>query len=272
MENSSLLKDALFLDLIALLSNGQQHGSVYWKKGSSKILSSLDPKKPLVAQFGQAFSTKESPIWMDSSTTEQCRAIEKAVGGALKLSELTGSRAYERYACIDHTDGAGMNLMDIKKRVWSKQILKIDYLQATYHQWEHIFVASGEHARLTKELLSNCESIEWQHSSSASGCCRKQQASSGCVGIHPIQTETSMKHINEEHQQKNGKKQIVEEQLQKQIDEQLQKIDEEPPLPSTMMMMILLPMMMIISLICPLPSEPPSTISLIFSVVDAAMK
>ncbi|KAI3746632.1 hypothetical protein L6452_09070 [Arctium lappa] len=36
-----------------------------------------------------------------------------------------------------------------------------------------------------------------------------------------------MQHINEEHHQKNGKKQIVEEQLQKQIDEQLQKIDEE---------------------------------------------
>nr|AAA33935.1 ORF [Senecio odorus] len=38
----------------------------------------------------------------------------------------------------------------------------IDKLQATFHQWEHIPVASGEQSRLTKELLSNCESIEWQ--------------------------------------------------------------------------------------------------------------
>ncbi|XP_076909096.1 syntaxin-61-like isoform X1 [Bidens hawaiensis] len=38
----------------------------------------------------------------------------------------------------------------------------IDNLQATFHQWEHIPVASGEQSRLTKELLSNCESIEWQ--------------------------------------------------------------------------------------------------------------
>ncbi|KAK1409097.1 hypothetical protein QVD17_35622 [Tagetes erecta] len=38
----------------------------------------------------------------------------------------------------------------------------IDKLQTTFHQWEHIPVASGEQSRLTKELLSNCESIEWQ--------------------------------------------------------------------------------------------------------------
>lgn len=38
----------------------------------------------------------------------------------------------------------------------------IDNLQATFHQWERIPVGSGEQSRLTKELLSNCESIEWQ--------------------------------------------------------------------------------------------------------------
>ncbi|MFQ6629030.1 hypothetical protein Gotur_007777, partial [Gossypium turneri] len=87
--------------------------------------------------------------------------IEKAIGGALELSKITGSRAYERYtrpqirkifetqqetyenterislvssfmaclflaayACINTTDGAGMNLMDIKQRVWSKAALE----------------------------------------------------------------------------------------------------------------------------------------------------
>ncbi|KAJ4827069.1 Xylulose kinase 2 [Turnera subulata] len=150
-----------FGKIAAVSGSGQQHGSVYWKKGSSTILSSLDPKRALVDQFGNAFSVKESPIWMDSSTTVQCGEIEDAVGGALELSRITGSRAHERYAgpqirkifqtqpevyhdterisvistfmaslfigsyaCIDQTDGAGMNLMDIKQRVWSRIALE----------------------------------------------------------------------------------------------------------------------------------------------------
>lgn len=159
---SRLEKAGLNFEKIAAVSgSGQQHGSVYWKNGSYVKFSSLDPKKPLVDQFGDAFSTKESPVWMDNSTTEQCKAIEKAVGGAMELSKLTGSRAHERYtgpqirrifemqpeayhsterislvssfmaslligsyACIDQTDGAGMNLMDIKQRSWSKIALE----------------------------------------------------------------------------------------------------------------------------------------------------
>lgn len=151
-----------FSRVVAISGSGQQHGSVYWKKGSQAVLSSLVPSKSLLSQLKDAFSTMDSPIWMDSSTTKQCREIEKAVGGALELSKLTGSRAYERftgpqirkiyqtmphiyedterislvssfmasilvgrYASIDETDGAGMNLMDINQRTWSKAVLEV---------------------------------------------------------------------------------------------------------------------------------------------------
>jgi xylulokinase len=122
----------------------------------------LDHKKPLLEQLENAFSIKESPIWMDCSTTAECRAIENAFGGALELAKVTGSRAYERftgpqikkifdhqpeiynnterislvssfmaslfigaYAAIDHSDGACMNLMDIKEKAWSKVALEV---------------------------------------------------------------------------------------------------------------------------------------------------
>ncbi|CAN6199994.1 unnamed protein product [Urochloa humidicola] len=150
-----------FSKVVAVSGSGQQHGSVYWKKGSQTVLSSFDPSKSLLLQLNHAFSTMNSPIWMDSSTTKQCREIENAVGGALELAKLTGSRAYERftgpqirkiyqtepnvyenterislvssfmasilvgtYASIDETDGAGMNLMDINQRTWSKAVLE----------------------------------------------------------------------------------------------------------------------------------------------------
>ena len=45
--------------------------------------------------FQACFSISDSPVWMDSSTTAQCRQLEAAVGGAQALSCLTGSRAYE---------------------------------------------------------------------------------------------------------------------------------------------------------------------------------
>ena len=37
------------------------------------------------------------PNWQDSSTTEECREIEEAVGGPKALASLTGSKAHERF-------------------------------------------------------------------------------------------------------------------------------------------------------------------------------
>uniref|UniRef100_A0A0D6R6D7 t-SNARE coiled-coil homology domain-containing protein n=1 Tax=Araucaria cunninghamii TaxID=56994 RepID=A0A0D6R6D7_ARACU len=38
----------------------------------------------------------------------------------------------------------------------------VDKLQATYRRYEQLLPSSGERVHLTKELLSGCESIEWQ--------------------------------------------------------------------------------------------------------------
>lgn len=165
----SELKDSR-LDLAhlrAISGSAQQHGSVYLARGAGSRLSSLDPVRPLAPQLGPGrdatafFSRARSPIWMDASTTADCEAITRAVGGAQALAELTGSRAFERFtgpqirkfartdpggyarterihlvssflasllagrhAVIDPGDGSGMNLMDLRARRWSPVALE----------------------------------------------------------------------------------------------------------------------------------------------------
>ncbi|RLM87608.1 xylulose kinase-like [Panicum miliaceum] len=192
-----------FSKVVAVSGSGQQHGSVYWKKGSKAVLSSLDSSKSLLLQLKDAFSTMNSPIWMDSSTTKQCREIENAVGGALELAKLTGSRAYERftgpqirkiyqtepnvyedterislvssfmasilvgsYASIDETDGAGMNLMDINQRTWSKTVLEATApgLEAKLGNLAPAYSAAGRIAPYFVERFQfdkNCLVIQW---------------------------------------------------------------------------------------------------------------
>lgn len=151
----------LDLSTIAAISgSGQQHGSVYWRKGAADMLRDLDSSKFLHDQLQGAFSVRDSPVWMDSSTEVQCRNLETAVGGAQSLADITGSRAFERftgnqiakiwqmkrdayanterislvssfgatlflgrYAPIDFSDGSGMNLLNIRTHRWERTCL-----------------------------------------------------------------------------------------------------------------------------------------------------
>uniref|UniRef100_A0A8C4E8Q3 Xylulose kinase n=1 Tax=Dicentrarchus labrax TaxID=13489 RepID=A0A8C4E8Q3_DICLA len=145
----------------ALSGSGQQHGSVYWRRGASETLKQLDPDQNLYQLLQGSFSVSDSPVWMDSSSRQQCQDLQAAAGGALRLAEITGSRAYERftgnqiakvrqtrpedyqdaerislvssfaaslflgdYAAIDYSDGSGMNLLDIRTRNWSEICLE----------------------------------------------------------------------------------------------------------------------------------------------------
>lgn len=58
----------------------QQHGSVWWAKGSEEKLGNLAPEEFLHTQLATTF-VADSPVWMDSSTSADCRALEEAVGG-----------------------------------------------------------------------------------------------------------------------------------------------------------------------------------------------
>ncbi|XP_068622470.1 xylulose kinase [Battus philenor] len=149
-----------FSSIEALSGAAQQHGSVWWAKGSESKLGNLSPDDFIHTQLATSFVV-DSPVWMDSSTSADCRALEEAVGGPEELANITGSRAYERFtgsqirkmfrtrlrayqaterislvssfACslflgkiapIDLSDGSGMNLLDIHSKKWCETALK----------------------------------------------------------------------------------------------------------------------------------------------------
>jgi xylulokinase len=156
-----ILEGADFSTVASISGSAQQHGSVYWNERGIETLQNLDVDKFLYNQIDEfAFSISRSPIWMDSSTTQQCEELEKGVGGRDEMVRITGSRAYERFtaaqirkiyqnqrscynatirislvssflasiflnkiAPIDFSDGSGMNLLDINKRCWSQKCL-----------------------------------------------------------------------------------------------------------------------------------------------------
>jgi xylulokinase len=140
---------------------GQQHGSVYLNQKLSDV-PAWDSARDLVGQVRPLLSRATSPIWMDSSTTQQCAEIAAALGGDARVVSLSGSRAIERFtgpqirafyardpegyaatrevhlvssflaslligasAPIDHGDGAGMNLLELATGDWSPDLVAV---------------------------------------------------------------------------------------------------------------------------------------------------
>lgn len=156
-----ILDGANFATVVGISGSAQQHGTVYWNQHGIDTLQKLDPDQFLRTQIDEkAFAVKRAPVWMDSSTTQQCEEIEAAVGGRDEMVRITGSKAYERFSAaqirkiyqrqpeayqqtvrislvssflasiflnkiapIDLSDGSGMNLLDIHKRNWSQKCL-----------------------------------------------------------------------------------------------------------------------------------------------------
>ena len=143
-----------------IAGSGQQHGTVYLGEEASRVLSSLNPERDLASQVVSCVTRETSPIWMDSSTAEDCHALTEAVGGAETLYASTGSSAYERFSGpqirrysrldpagyektshirlvssfmasvlagklvpTDHGDASGMNLLDLPTLSWNSSAL-----------------------------------------------------------------------------------------------------------------------------------------------------
>ena len=145
----------------AISGAAQQHGSVYLNADWLEKVRSLQAEESLSSQLDSCFSRRTSPIWMDRSTSVQCREIAASVGGDDVVCAKSGSIAIERFtgpqirrffqmdpvgyerterihlissflgsifcgreAPIDPGDGAGMNLLNINNWSWDADLLK----------------------------------------------------------------------------------------------------------------------------------------------------
>jgi len=156
LERLAKLTDLSKVDAVSV--SGQQHGSVYLAEGYAAALADGDRTTALSAKFKAVLARATSPIWMDSSTSAECRELQALFGARMQAD--TGSPAIERftgpqirkffkqsptaYSATDHVhlvssfiasvlagkslpidfgDGAGMNLLNLKSLTWDKDLI-----------------------------------------------------------------------------------------------------------------------------------------------------
>jgi xylulokinase len=150
--------DLSTVEMIA--GSGQQHGSVYLDATFGERLAALNPAQDLKSQLSPALTRTTSPIWMDTSTGQECAEITSALGGPGEVCRSSGSVAIERFTgpqirrffkndpaaygrtahihlvssfiasviagksvSIDYGDGAGMNLLNLSSLAWDPELL-----------------------------------------------------------------------------------------------------------------------------------------------------
>ena len=156
----SLSRQGLAKEIAAVSVSAQQHGSIYLNDQAWAALGTLNPGQSLVPQLEGIFSRPTAPVWMDSSTHEECEEITNSLGGEARTASLTGSIATERFtgpqirkfwkenprayeqtvhialvssfvtslilglpAPVDCGDGFGTNLANIQTGRWSRRAL-----------------------------------------------------------------------------------------------------------------------------------------------------
>ncbi len=157
-----MVKDGIDLSAIEAISgSGQQHATVYLNEKFDSALANLQSNRPIKDQLAPSLSRPLSPIWMDTSTADECREIANSVAGNKEICRRTGSVAELRFSgpqirkfakqspdawkftktihlnssfhasilagksvSIDHADGAGMNLMNLETGEWDPELLE----------------------------------------------------------------------------------------------------------------------------------------------------
>ncbi|MFQ6644624.1 hypothetical protein Gotur_019371, partial [Gossypium turneri] len=104
----------------------------------------IEPKRILSSSL---FRSVETPIFLTGFISDQWQRIVLSMFQGYNFTSVTYkmSKAQDPFYIV-------------KEEIQES----IDKLQSTFHQWERIRPDNEQRVRLTKELFTNCESIEWQ--------------------------------------------------------------------------------------------------------------